>query len=71
MLVEGRPADLLYNLVVSVALFDQDAIGVEQELQSHSAPILVVIRYLINGVFDHHRLDQSSFNTDSNLLANI
>ena len=71
MLVESGPADLLYNLVVSVALFDQDAVGVEQELQSHSAPILVVIRYLINGVLDHHGLYQSSFDTDSDLLANI
>ena len=71
MLVEGRPADLFNNLVVSVALFNQDAIGVEQELQSHSAPILVVIRYLINGVLDHHRLYQPTLDSHSDLLANI
>ena len=71
VLIEGRATDFLHDFVVSVTLIDQDAIGVEEKLQSHRTLILVIISYLIDGVLDHHGLHQTSLNEYSDLLDDV
>ena len=71
MFVEPGATDRLYNLAHCVVLFDQNAIWIKQKPKLYLSKSLVIVRYLINCLLGVDGPDQSSLNSNPNLLDEV